>query len=90
MDIKSLAERCELRKNRPLLLNKNIKKELDKINNVRKSNFSKSHYIVQVSGKTKYQIAKEIIKLLLTNTMKNKILLVPLKTKVIRLLLETI
>ena len=64
LDIKSLAERCELRKNRPLLLNKNIKKELDKINNVRKSNFSKSHYTVQVSGKTKYQIVKEIIRII--------------------------
>ena len=64
LDIKSLAERCELRKNRPLLNNKNIKKELDKINNVRKSNFNKSHYIIQVSGKTKYQIAKEIIRII--------------------------
>ena len=61
LDIKSLSERCELRKNRPLLLNKNIKKELDKINNIRKSNFGKSHYTIEVSGKTKYQIAKEII-----------------------------
>ena len=41
-----------------------MKKELDKINDIRKSNFGKSHYTIEVSGKTKYQIAKEIISII--------------------------
>ena len=65
LDTKSLTERCSQRKNRPLLLNKNIKKELDKIDKKRKLNFYKSHYTIEVFGKTKYQIAKEIIKLII-------------------------
>ena len=55
-----LEKRCRLSKNRPLLSNKNIKVEFEKLNKIRQKNYSKAKFTIDVSKKNKYQIIKEI------------------------------
>ena len=56
-----LEQRCNFKKNRPLLENKNIKKELLKLDKIRRKNYSKAHLSINVGGKTKYQVTKELL-----------------------------
>ena len=56
-----LEQRCNFKKNRPLLENKNIKSELLKLDKIRRKNYSKAHLSINVGGKTKYQVTKELL-----------------------------
>ena len=59
-DLNILEKRCKLSKKRPLLLNKNIKVEFERLNKIRQKNYSKAKFTIDVSKKNKYQIIKEI------------------------------
>ena len=59
-DLNILEKRCRLSKNRPLLSNKNIKVEFERLNKIRQKNYSKAKFTIDVSKKNKYQIIKEI------------------------------
>ena len=56
-----LEQRCNFKKDRPLLESKNIKKELLKLDKIRKKNYSKAHLSINVEGKTKYQVIQELL-----------------------------
>ena len=55
-----LEKRCRVSKKRPLLSNKNIKAEFERLNKIRQKNYSKAKFTNDVSKKNKYQITKEI------------------------------
>ena len=59
-DLNILKKRCRLSKKRPLLNNKNTKLEFVKLDKIRKKNYSKAKFTIDVSKKNKYQIIKEI------------------------------
>ncbi len=63
-DLNILEKRCKVSKKRPLLSNKNIKVEFEKLNKIRQRNYSKAKITIDVSKKNKYQIIKEITKAL--------------------------
>ncbi len=63
-DLNILEKRCTLSKKRPLLKNKNIKQELTRLDKVRKKNYSKAKFTIDVSKKNKYQIVREIFEFL--------------------------
>ena len=59
-DLNILEKRCRVSKKRPLLSNKNIKAEFERLNKIRQKNYSKAKFTIDVSKKNKYQIIKEI------------------------------
>jgi len=59
-DLNILEKRCKVSKKRPLLSNKNIKVEFERLNKLRQKNYSKAKFTIDVSKKNKYQIIKEI------------------------------
>ena len=59
-DLNILEKRCRLSKKRPLLSNKNIKVEFERLDKIRQKNYSKAKFTIDVSKKNKYQIIKEI------------------------------
>ena len=63
-DLNILEKRCKLSKKRPLLKNKNIKLEFLRLDKIRKKNYSKAKFTIDVSKKNKYQIIREIIEVL--------------------------
>ena len=63
-DLNILEKRCKLSKKRPLLKNKNINKELARLDKIRRKNYTKAKFTINVSKKNKYQIITEITKVL--------------------------
>ena len=63
-DLNILEKRCKLTKKRPLLKSKNIKQELRELDKLRKKNYTKAEFTIEVSKKNKHQIIKEIIEVL--------------------------
>ena len=63
-DLNILEKRCKLSRKRPLLKNKNIKQEFVRLDKIRKKNYSKAKFTVDVSKKSKNQIIKEISEIL--------------------------
>ena len=59
-NINVLVNRCSLKMNRPLLKGKNIRQELIFLDKIRKSNFARAHYSLNVSNKNKIQIVKHL------------------------------
>ena len=59
-DLNILEKRCKVSKKRPLLSNKNIKVEFERLNKIRQKNYSKAKFTIDVSKKNKYQIIREI------------------------------
>tara|TARA_B100001029_G_scaffold139361_1_gene118637 strand:+ start:234 stop:770 length:537 start_codon:yes stop_codon:yes gene_type:complete len=66
-NLNTLSYRCNNLKSRPLLKNKNIRREIGILDKVRKKNYMKSNVTVDVSKKTKSVIVQEII-----NNLKNE------------------
>ena len=60
INILELSRRLAKSKKRPLLSNKNIKAEFERLNKIRQKNYSKAKFTIDVSKKNKYQIIKEI------------------------------
>ena len=59
-DLNILEKRCKISKKRPLLKNKNIKSEFVRLDKIRKKNYSKAKFTIDVTKKNRYQIIKEI------------------------------
>ena len=59
-ELNILEKRDKVSKKRPLLSNKNIKLEFERLNKIRQKNYSKAKFTIDVSKKNKYQIIKEI------------------------------
>ena len=59
-NINVLVNRCSLKMNRPLLKGKNIRQELISLDKVRRNNYARAHYSLNVSNKKKFQIVKHL------------------------------
>ncbi len=59
-DLNILKKRCKVSKKRPLLSNKNLKLEFERLDKIRQKNYSKAKFTIDVSKKNKNQIIKEI------------------------------
>lgn len=66
-NINLLVERLKKNKNRPLLIGKNIKSEIMKLNKIRKANYEKADFHYDVSKKQKRIIIKDIIEFIKSN-----------------------
>ena len=60
-NINILVERLKKNKNRPLLIGKNIKSEIMKLDNIRKINYESADFHYDVSKKQKKLILKELV-----------------------------
>ena len=59
-DLNILEKRCKISKKRPLLKNKDIKLEFIRLDKIRKNNYSKAKFTIDVSKKNRHQIIREI------------------------------
>ena len=60
LEAKFLVERLKKNKNRPLLIGKNIKSEIMKLDKIRKINYESANFHYDVSKKQKKIILKEL------------------------------
>ena len=60
-NINILVERLKKNKNRPLLIGKNIKSEIMKLDKIRKINYESANFHYDVSKKQKKLILKELV-----------------------------